>query len=118
MDIFQNLTNSSERDIIVSLPKDKTWLEYLAYFIKLKANQQTLDIIVESVPKTCPGKKCYMIYDGLLRGYMIISNLTETEESEIVIELTPYLYSAAHKVKMNEIDGDGYKYYLDNSNEQ
>jgi len=120
MDILKKITDLQDRDIIISLPKDRSWSEYIAYFIKLKANSQTLDIIVGSVPKTIPGKRCYIIYGGLLRGYMEINRLTESEDNEIIVELIPYIKSIAHKIPMSEIDNneEGYKYYFDNSGMQ
>lgn len=118
MDIIKHLSDLDDRDIIISLPKDKKWSEYINYFIKLKANTQTLDVIVGSVPKTNSGNKCYIIYDGLLRGYMVINKLNESEDGEIIVELIPYIHSVPHKHPMTEIEGDGYKYYLDNSGTQ
>lgn len=120
MDIIKKISELEDvdRDIIISLPKDRKWSEYINYFIKLKANSQTLDVVVGSVPKTASGNKCYIVYDGFLRGYMTINRLTESEESEIIIELIPYINSVSHKLPMAEIGGDGYKYYLDNSNTQ
>ncbi len=36
MDILKSISNSEYKDIVISLPKDKTWLEYLGYFLELK----------------------------------------------------------------------------------
>jgi hypothetical protein len=119
MDILNNFTNSNERDIIISLPKDKTWLEYLALFMELKKSSKTLEIVLESLPKTQIGRKCYFIYDNTLRGHMIISDISENEEHNFVISLVPYLFSSVHKVHMEEIEEEGgFKYYFDNSNTQ
>lgn len=120
MDIIKKISELEDidRDIIISLPKDRRWSEYINYFIKLKTNTQTLDVVVGSVPKTTTGNKCYIVYDGFLRGYMIINKLTESEEGEIIIELIPHIHSIPHKLPMSEIGGDGYKYYLDNSTTQ
>lgn len=118
MDFLNNFANSTERDIIISLPRDKTWLEYLACFMELKKGSKTLDIIVDTLPKTQIGRKCYFIYDGLLRGHMIISNLAETEDNMYSVSLVPYLFSTTHKVHMDEIEDECFKYYFDNSNTQ
>lgn len=118
MDILNNFTNSTERDIIISLPQDKTWVEYLSCFNELNIKVETLDIIVGTLPKTQPGRKCYFIFEGLLRGYMIIQKISETEEQDFSISLLPNLYSTTHKIPMEEIDDEDFKYYFDNSNTQ
>lgn len=118
MDILSNFTNSSERDIIISLPKDRNWLEYLSTFLTLKKNGQTLDIIVDTLPKTKPGNNCHFIFEGILRGSMEISKLSETEDNRICISLVPFLNSATHKLPMDEIEDECFKYYYDNSNTQ
>lgn len=118
MDFLNNFANSTERDIIISLPRDKTWLEYLAFFMELKKSNTTLDIVVDVLPKTQDGRKCYFIYDGILRGHMIISSLSETEDNMYSVALVPYLFSAAHKVHIDEIEDECFKYYFDNSKTQ
>jgi hypothetical protein len=116
MDILKDISNSEYKDIIVSLPKDKTWLEYLSYFMELKADEKPFGIIVSTVPKTAAGNKCFIVFDGFLRGSMEISKLRETEENDICIDLTPILISVAHKIPIADIEE--YKYYFDNSNTQ
>lgn len=116
MDILKEISNSEEKDIIISLPKNKSWLEYLSKFMELKANNNTFDIIVMTVPKTVPGKKCFFVFDGFLRGYMEIYKIRETENNDICIELNPPFTSITHKVPMSDIEE--YKYFFDNSNTQ
>jgi hypothetical protein len=116
MDILKDISNSEEKDIIVSLPKDKTWLEYLSYLMELKVSEKTFGVIVSTVPKTAPGKKCFIVFDGFLRGWMEISKLRETEDNDICIELLPSMTSTVHKIPMADIEE--YKYYFDNSNMQ
>jgi hypothetical protein len=116
MDVLRDISNSEDRDIIVSLPKDKTWLEYLSCFMGLQASGKTFGVIVSTVPKTSVNKKCFVVFDGFLRGYMEISKLKETEDNDICIELSPVLHTTVHKIPMTDIEE--YKYYFDNSNTQ
>lgn len=116
MDILEYFSNTNDKDIIVSLPKDNSWLEYLAQFLQLQAKGFNLEIILPDLPRTGVGRKCYIIYDCKLRGWMEISRVKENEENDIVIELTPVFNPVAYKVRMNDIEG--YKYYFDNSNMQ
>ena len=69
-----------------------------------------------TVPKTIPGKKCYIVFDGYVKGYMEIYKLRETVDNDICIELNPFFVSSTHKVVMGDIED--YKYYYDNSNQQ
>ena len=116
MNILKDISNSEDKDIIVSLPKDKTWLEYLSYFMDLKSNEKAFSVIVSTVPKTAPGKKCFIVFDGFLKGWMEISKLRETEDNDIRIELVPSITSTVHQIPMGDIEE--YKYYFDNSNMQ
>lgn len=116
MDILKGISDLEDKDILVSFPKTKTWLEYLSYFMDLKVNGQTFNITVSTVPKTAAGKKCYVVFDGFLRGWMEISKLKETEDNEICIELFPPMTSVLYKIPMSDIEE--YKYYFDNSNNQ
>lgn len=116
VDIFKNISSAEDRDIIISIPKNMTWLEYLSCFMELKISGGTFDIIVQTVPRTSAGKRCYLVYDGFIKGWMEIYKMRETADNEICIELTPSLTSMIHKMPVGDIDG--YKYFLDNSNMQ
>lgn len=116
MDIFKDITDMEDRDIVISLPKNKTWLEYLSYFMDLQYKNIFLEIIVQSVPKTSPGKRCHLVYDGFLRGSMEISKIRENENNDICIDLIPSLTSSLHKLPMSDIEG--FKYFFDNSSMQ
>ncbi len=116
MDLLKQISNSEDKDIIVSLPKNKLWLEYLSYFMELKSGGNQFGIIISTVPKTAHGKKCFLVFDGFLRGYMEIHKIRENEDNDIVIDLNPMFYSISHKIPMSDIDE--YKYYFDNSNTQ
>lgn len=116
MDVIKDISELEERDIIISLPKEKTWLEYLSFFLSLKVNNNSFRVIVQTVPKTAPGKKCYIVFDGFLRGWMEIYKLRETADNEICIELIPSVSSVVHKIPMSEIED--FKYFFDNSNTQ
>lgn len=116
MDIMKKLQESGERDIIISLSKDKSWIEYLSFFIELRIDNQNFSFILSQLPKTISGKKCYIIYDGLLRGYMEIYKFRETPDNDFCMELLPILQFIPHKLKMAEVID--FKYFLDNFNMQ
>ena len=73
-------------------------------------------IIVGILPKTAPGKKCFIVFDGFLRGYMEISRIRETEDNDFCIELCLPLISTGNKIPMADINE--FKYFFDNSNTQ
>ena len=116
MDIINNILGSEDKDIVVSLSKDKTWLEYLAYFLELKYNNSYFEVNVLVVPKTAVGKKCYFVFDGVVKGWMEIYKLKETEDNDICIHCIPILTLVTYKTPMTEIDEYEFKYFLDNSN--
>jgi hypothetical protein len=112
MDIIKHLAQSNNRDMIISLPKNKTWIEYLAHFVELQSTNGVIKILLHEVPKTASGNKCYVVFDGFLRGWLPIYRLTETYNSEICIELLPMINLSQQKAPMVEIEG--FKYYFDN----
>ena len=116
MDIIKDISESGSRDIIVSLSRERAWLDYLSYFMELRVDNQNFNVIVDNTPKSTSGKKCYITSDGFLRGHMEIYKIREVQEGEVCIELIPLLKITPHKVKMPEIIG--YKYYYDNFNAQ
>jgi hypothetical protein len=113
MDIIKQLAESKSRDVIISLPKNKTWIEYLMHFTDLQHTNGTIHVFVQEIPKTEPGNKCYIVFDGILRGWMKISKLTETQHNEVYLELLPNLNEVGKNVPMSEIDGFKYYFHLD-----
>ena len=114
MNIIEN--THKDKDIIISLPKEKMWLEYLSYIMDNKSMGKSFDVIVEQVPKTVPGKRCYIVFDGFIKWWMVISKLRETIDNDICIELSPSLELLNYQIQMEEFEG--FRYYYDNSKEQ
>lgn len=76
--IKMNENKDSLKDIIITIPQsvdENTYLEEL----KKAENGEILNFKVANFPKTGKGNKCYIVYKGFIRGYMIISNLSEKE---------------------------------------
>lgn len=118
MDVLKDITNLENRDLMISLPKDKSWLEYLSHFMKLKSQNNVFEAIVISVPRTAKGNKCFIVFEGLLRGWMEIEKIKETIDNEICIELNTSFSSTPNKVLMDDIPDEEYKYFFNNSNDQ
>lgn len=112
MDIIQKLIQGNYRDIIISLPKDRSWIEYLNHFAELQSTNGIIKITLDQVPKSKSGNRCYIVFDGFLKGWMTINGITETSDGEICIELMPLIVISQQKFPMGEING--FKYYLDN----
>ncbi len=117
MDVLKDITNLENRDILISLPKNKSWLEYLSHFMKLKAQNSTFEFFVITVPRAAKGNKCFVVFDGFLRGWMEIEKIKETIDNEICIELNTSFSSIGNKVPMNDIEEE-YKYFFNNSSDQ
>lgn len=116
MDILEKIHNYNHRDIIISLPHDKSWLDYLTYFMELKTRSENLEIIISDVPMSEPGNKCYVVFDGFIEGWMVINKIKETPFNEICLELFPLFNHMSDKIPMHEIEG--YKYYFDDFDKQ
>lgn len=61
------------RDIIVTVPKSVSWDDYLKELEAVKDGSQTMYFKVPTLPVESEiGRKCYIVHDGRVRGFMII----------------------------------------------
>ncbi len=63
-------------DIIITIPKIIKWKEYEKE-LKRAESGEILNFKVPFFPKVEVGSKCYILYDGYIRGYMFISGLSQ-----------------------------------------
>lgn len=65
----------SNRDIMITIPKDIKWEQYQKELDKAKQGE-ILNYKVNHFPQTAKGNKCYIVYNGNIIGYMIICGLS------------------------------------------
>jgi hypothetical protein len=70
--------NNMNQDIIITIPKATDWNEYQKELLAAE-NGETLNFKVNNFPKTAPGNKCYICYNGNIIGYHIISGMSEKD---------------------------------------
>lgn len=63
-------------DIIITIPKSINWKDYQQE-LNAAANGEVMNFKVNSFPNTAIGKRCYVVHDGEIKGYMIISGMSE-----------------------------------------
>lgn len=66
------------RDIVITIPKSISWENYQKE-LDAAANGEALNFKVANFPDTGPGMRCFVTHDGFIKGYMIISALSEKE---------------------------------------
>lgn len=71
--------NNEGMDIIVTIPKSISWKDYEKELDAAKDYGQVMNFKVSNFPKTKPGNKCYLLYDGAIIGWMEIVGLSEKE---------------------------------------
>lgn len=65
-------------DIIVTLPKSTSWLEYEKELKAVESEELVMNFKVPNLPKeTSVGEKCYLCYKGNIVGWMKIVGLKE-----------------------------------------
>lgn len=71
----------SQKDaIIVTLPASVKWEDYEKELNKVKNYSQTLNFKVHNFPKGInKGDKCYIVHQGIIKGWMEIVGFTEKE---------------------------------------
>ena len=67
------------KDIIITLPKNVSWSDYEKELELVKDGHSVLNFKVNSFPKTAVGNKCYLVYNGEIKGWMEIIGLSEKE---------------------------------------
>ena len=65
------------KDIIITIPKSIDWDDYQKELNAVADGKQVMNFKVNNFPKTSIGSKCYLLYDGFIRGYMYIVGLSE-----------------------------------------
>lgn len=69
---------SVNKDIVVTLPKSVKWSDYEMELQKASEGQ-IMNFKVNAFPKTGIGSRCYILHDGFIKGYMLISGLSEKD---------------------------------------
>lgn len=70
--------NTEPRDIIITIPKSIKWSDYQKELQAAEAGE-IMNFKVNNFPKTKVGNKCYVLHDGSIKGYMVISGLSEKD---------------------------------------
>lgn len=67
------------RDIIITIPRSISWDEYQKELDAVKDGSSVMNFKVNHFPKTDIGSRCYLLYDGAIRGWMEIVGLSEDD---------------------------------------
>lgn len=68
------------KDIVITIPKKIKWEEYQKELDKVKDEKEVLNFKVTHLPKdTSKGRRCYIVYNDNIIGWMKISGLVEQE---------------------------------------
>ena len=74
--INETQTNNN-MDIIITIPKGTSWDDYKKELVAAE-NGEIMNFKVTNFPtKASVGSKCYVVYDGKVMGYMLISGMSE-----------------------------------------
>lgn len=69
----------SNRDLIITIPKSIKWEDYEKELEAVKDWKEIMNFKVNNFPKTAKGNKCYVVYNGEIKGWMEITGLLEKE---------------------------------------
>lgn len=78
--IKQKLKEALEpKDIVITLPKSIKWSDYSKELDEVKDGSSVMNFKLNAFPNTAAGKKCYVVHNGAIRGWMEIVGLTEKD---------------------------------------
>lgn len=78
LDQYITENENVSKDIIITIPKTIKWDDYKKELQKAEEGE-IMNFKVPFLPKTKAGSKCYLCHEGFIKGYMIISGLSEKE---------------------------------------
>ena len=64
-------------DIIVTIPKSIVWSDYERELKEVEDFTSVMNFKTPNFPKTSAGEKCYLVYNGYMIGWMLITGLSE-----------------------------------------
>ena len=64
------------RDIIITIPKKIKWCDYQKEIDAVSDMTQVMNFRVNNFPKISIGSKCYVLHDGVIKGYMYITGFS------------------------------------------
>lgn len=67
------------KDIIVTLPKNILWSDYEKELATVKNGDSVMNFKVNHFPKTNIGNKCYVVHNGIIKGWMKIVGMKEKD---------------------------------------
>ena len=65
------------RDIVITIPKTIKWEDYEKELEAVKDYSSVMNFKVNAFPQTTKGSKCYLVYNGEVKGWMEIVGLSE-----------------------------------------
>ena len=70
--------SKNERSLIITLPSTVSWLDYEKELMKAANYKYVLNFKVHNFPRGIhKGDKCYIVHDGLVKGWMEIVGFSE-----------------------------------------
>lgn len=66
------------RDIVITLPKSVKWSDYEKE-LEAAARGEVMNFRVSNFPHTGKGRRCYVVHDGRVRGWMEITGMTDKQ---------------------------------------
>lgn len=73
----------STRDIVITWPKTRAFESYLSGLALAATKGEVINFRVPTLPKEFPSR-CYVVYDGNVRGYSAVLDLCERGENEVM----------------------------------
>ena len=116
MDIFKDISESNNRDIVIQLDGRKSWLEHIRFLGNLKDEDHFFEQIVNDSPKTLSGNKCYISYNGKVCGWLEIYSI-EKKGKKTLLKMYPYFNNVECKMDIVPFR-EKYRYFYDNSHDQ
>lgn len=102
-------------DILITIPKSVDWSVYQLE-LDAAAAGSTMNFKVPNFPKVNPGDRCYVVYNGFVRGWMQVTGL---KHDDFVCDTTGDRWSGKfvqrsghfHPVKHEQVTGfQGFRY--------
>lgn len=91
------------KDLVITWPKTRALDSYLKELEKANERGEVINFKIPTIPKDTTCERCYIVYDGRIRGYNEIISVEEQENYAVKDPLTGKYWSAGIYIVRNPL---------------
>lgn len=111
--MIKDMCKDNNRDIVIHMSSDKHWSEHIKDLNILKETDLFYERLVNELPKSNKGGKCYLSYNNKIYAWLEIYSITK-KANHVQLQMFPYINFVFPSLENNDFKED-FRYFFDNS---